>query len=143
MGKRLWGKQLLSFSRKQEPFFAQGDETEVCDIGTDQKELIFVKKGATFNHVSYLCEQALTTADLLDSSNDFAKHVNAKAGWNHDFTIVDQRKTVTFSIAPVDERVRADATDYSFNCQVLLKKTMETIAGYGFTAQLAPVRRFI
>lgn len=106
---------------------------ELCDVLTNDKELIHIKKGESSSYLSHLFNQARVSSDLLYYEN-FRKKANAKIGnnyFNNDFKSSDY--TIILGIITNKEEKLPKIPFFS---KVAIKYLVQDLTKMGYTVKL-------
>lgn len=118
---------------------ADGTGTEPCDLITPDGHFIAVKRGTSFDQVSYVCAQALVSAQSLRESPSFRADLAKQL---KDPSVVDaayNEDKAQFVVALVAAKTRVLPRDLSFNCKLTLEKTLTEIESLGFQARICHI----
>lgn len=116
---------------------SDGSGIEVCDLLTPDMEFICVKKGTKFNEISYVCAQALNSAQSFKESIKFRNRIKEQVANSPMIDLAHATSNCTFVIAIVARDSRKIPSDMSFNCKLKLAQTVESITtGLGYNAKI-------
>ncbi len=116
------------------------DQIEVCDVFTQDKQFLHVKKYENASSISHLFNQGFVSAHLLARDSDFREKVKAKITVSKFKKLIPTAKlnTVEFSVIYVIIRKKPAKGSYrlSLFSKISLRKCVKELEGYGYQVYL-------
>jgi len=136
--------RFVSCDRNIVVFPSSPSRIEFCDIYTDRREMIFVKKYGDASVLSHLFAQGVVSAETFRREKQFRELVNRHLPPTHNLDgLVDemivQEFTVTFAV--ISESTRPLHESLPFFSKVNLRNAVKLLESNGYNVRLAKIQR--